>query len=305
MAKQGKLQTTAEYIAVRVVLAILAVLPLSWAMGIGRGMARLAYILAGRLRRTGEINLKLAFPEKSDAERKQLLLGCFRNLGRVLGMFAKISSSSPDDLREMFEISGLEQLENVKAMNRGSIRFTAHLGCWELTSFGPSLHGYPFSFLVRRLDNPMIEQLVDGARTRFGNQTVDKLSAARGMLKIIRTNGTIGLLIDLNTLDAEAIFVDFFGVPASTTFVVAKLALRTEAPIVPIFAPWDESKKKFTVQVHPPLIPQPTGDEEADIRALTTELSLLVENAIRRNPDQWLWIHRRWKTRPPGEPAIY
>ncbi len=305
MAKQGKLQTTAEYIAVRVVLAILGVLPLSWAMGIGRGMGRLAYLLAGRLRRTGEINLKLAFPEKSDAERKELLLGCFRNLGRVLGMFSKINSSSADDLREMFDISGLEHLENVRAMKRGSIRFTAHLGCWELTSFGPSLHGHPFSFLVRRLDNPMIEQLVDRARTRFGNKTVDKLSAARGMLKIIRSNGTIGLLIDLNTLDSEAMFVNFFGVPAATTFVVAKLALRTEAPIVPIFAPWDESKRKFSVQVQPPLIPKPTGDEEADIRALTTELSLLVENAIRRNPDQWLWIHRRWKTRPPGEPGIY
>ncbi len=159
---------------------------------------------------------------------------------------------------------------------------------------------------MRRIDNPRIEQFVDGVRTRFGNQTLDKMSAARSMLKIVRAGETpLGLLTDLNTLDDEAIFVDFFGVPAATTFIVAKLALRTGAPLIPVFAPWSEEKKKFLVIIEPPLKPEPTGDEEADIRRLTTDLSHLLENRIRRYPGQWLWIHKRWKTRPPGESPIY
>jgi Kdo2-lipid IVA lauroyltransferase/acyltransferase len=159
--------------------------------------------------------------------------------------------------------------------------------------------------LVRRIDNPKVEQLVDRSRTRFGNQTLDKLSAARSMVKILRSGGTLGLLLDLNTLDEEAIFVDFFGVPASTNFMVAKLALRTEAQIIPVFAPWDNERKRFVLQLTPPVSIERTGDEEVDVRLLTTKLSLIIEDRIRRYPGQWLWIHKRWKTRPPGDPAIY
>ena len=305
MAKHGTFQTTIEYLAARVILATLSHLPMSAAMAVGRGMGRLAYTLAAHLRRTGQRNLLLAFPDKSEEEREAILLGCFRSLGRELGLFSKFLNGRPEFLRGVFNTSGLEHLEKAKLEGRGVILFTGHLGAWELTSFGLSLLGHPLSFLVRRLDNPKVEQIVDRSRKRFGNQTIDKLAAARGMVKILRSGETLGLLIDLNTLDDEAIFVDFFGVPASTNFMVAKLALRNQTPIVPIFAPWDEEQKKFTLLIEPAIYPEPTGDEDADIRRLTTHLSLVIENAIRRFPDQWLWIHRRWKTRPPGEPGIY
>lgn len=305
MAKHGKLQSTIEYLAARVIFASLSHLPLPAAMGVGRGIARLAYLLAGRLRRTGQTNLALAFPEKTEEERSAILRGCFRSLGRELGFFSKFSTANPEKLRSYFNTTGLERFEKAKSESHGLILFTGHLGAWELTSFGLSLIGHPLSFLVRRLDNPKVEQMVDRARTRFGNRTIDKLSAARGMVKILRSGEVLGLLIDLNTLDDEAIFVDFFGVPASTNFMVAKLALRNNTPIVPIFAPWDEMQKKFSLMIEPVIHPQGTGDEEADIRRLTTQLSQVVEDAIRRFPDQWLWIHRRWKTRPPGEPGIY
>ena len=190
-------------------------------------------------------------------------------------------------------------------MNSGLILFTAHLGAWELTSFGPSLFGHPFSFLVRRIDNPKIENLIDQVRTRFGNQTIDKLSAARSMLKMLRSKGVLGLLPDLNALDAEAIFVDFFGVPAATNFIMSKLALRTNSPIIPIFAPWSEEKQKYLLLIGTPITAEPTGDEERDVRELTKKLSQHIEDAIRRYPGQWLWIHKRWKTRPKGEPPIY
>ena len=307
MAKPGKLQTLLEYSAAKSVLTSLGLMPAPAAYGVGRAFGKLAYVLAKDLRRTGAINLRLAFPEKSDSERAELLRECFDSLGRVLGLFSQFSSRSQEQLRQLIEVQGLENLEAAKRVHGNRlILFTAHLGAWELTSFGLALVGHPFTFLVRRMDNPQIEQFVDRVRIRFGNQTIDKQSAARSMLKILRAGETaLGLLPDLNTLDDEAIFVDFFGVPAATTFIVAKLSVRTGAPLVPVFAPWSEEKKKFLLIVEPPISIEPSGDEEADVRLLTTKLSLRIENEIRKYPGQWLWIHKRWKTRPPGESSIY
>src|ERR1043165_6596660 len=307
MAKSGTLQTFVEYAAAKSVLVTLGQLPPPIAMNLGRAMGKLAYTLAGNLRKTGAKTLQLAFPEKSEAERQALLRECFDSLGRQLGFFSQFATRSLDELKNLIEPHGLEHLDAAKAnMNSGGLLlFTAHLGAWELTSFGPALFGHRFSSLVRRIDNPKIENFVDQVRIRFGNETIDKLSAARSMLKILRSQGVLGLLPDLNALDTEAIFVDFFGVPAATNFIMAKLALRTKSPIIPIFAPWSEEKRKYLLLVGPPVSFAPTGNEDEDVRALTTTLSQLIESTIRRYPGQWLWIHKRWKTRPKGEPAIY
>jgi KDO2-lipid IV(A) lauroyltransferase len=305
MAKHGKLQTIVEYASSRSVLAALGVMPPRIAIALGRAMGRIAYTSAGNLRRTGKRNLELAFPEKSERQRTEILRSCFRSLGRELGVFSQFSTASPHTLLSLTDCEGLEHLEAAKAQGRGVILFTGHLGAWELTSFALSLLGHPLSFLVRRIDNPKVERLVDDSRTRFGNKTLDKLSAARSMVKILRTGGTLGLLLDLNTLDDEAIFVDFFGIPASTNFMVAKLALRTQAPIIPIFAPWEEEREKFVLRIQQPVSIESGGNEEEDVLRLTAMLSLVVEENVRRYPDQWLWIHKRWKTRPPGEPSLY
>ena len=307
MAKPGKLQTFLEYSAAKTALVTLGRLPAPAAYTAGRAVGKLAYMLAGDLRRTGAINLRLAFPEKSDEERAQLLRETFDNFGRLLGFFSQMSSRSREELKQLVEVQGWENLEAAKAAHgERLILYTGHLGAWELTSFGFSMLGHPFTFLVRRLDNPRIEEMVDRVRTKFGNQTVDKLSAARSMLKILRSGETaLGLLPDLNTLDDEAIFVDFMGVPAATTFVVAKLAVRMKTPLVPVFAPWSEGKGKYLLIVEPLIPVETTGDEEADVRQLTIALTQRIENQIRQYPGQWLWVHKRWKTRPPGEPAIY
>jgi KDO2-lipid IV(A) lauroyltransferase len=280
-------------------------LPSKWAMSAGRGFGHVAYFAAGHLRRTGDRNLALAFPEKNEEERQQLLRECFAGLGRQLGLFSKFATDSRESLLELTRWEGLEHLAAARARNKPVILFTGHVGAWELSSFGLSLRDSPLSFLVRRIDNPKVEQLVDRIRMRFGNQSVDKRGAARPMLSILRSGGTLGLLVDLNTLDEEAIFVDFFGVPASTTFMLAKLALRTDATVLPIFVPWDEDSEKFLVHILPEVTVERTGDEEEDVRKLTASLTKVVENYIRRYPAQWLWIHKRWKTRPKGESGLY
>ena len=292
---------------VKSVVVVLSRMPASAAYRTGRLLGGIAYRLAGNLRRTGDINLRLAFPEKTDEERARLLRECFDSLGRLLGLFSQFYSRSRAELQQLTERQGWENLEAAVAEHgQKVILYTGHLGAWELTSFGFSLFGHPFTFLVRRLDNPKVEQLVDNVRTRFGNQTLDKLSAARSMLKILRSGKTsLGLLPDLNTLDDEAIFIDFFGVPAATTFLVAKLAVRTNTPLVPVFCPWSYEKEKYLLIVEEPIQVNPTGDEESDVRRLTIELTSRIENQIRKYPGQWLWIHKRWKTRPPGEPNIY
>ncbi|HTG91220.1 MAG TPA: lysophospholipid acyltransferase family protein [Pyrinomonadaceae bacterium] len=304
MAKHGKLQTSLEYAAARIILSVVGALPFRQSIRLGRFFGLIAYLVASELRRTGEINLKLAFPQKTAEERRQLLKGCFESLGRALGVFSHFADP-PESILSALEPSGIEHLDQVKASGRGAILFTAHLGAWELTSYGLSLLGHPVSFLVRPIDNPKIEEIVDRYRTRTGNKTLDKFSAARSMVKTLRSGEFLGLLIDLNALEDEAIFVNFFGVPASTNFMTAKLALRSDVPIIPVFAPWDKTRQKFLLQVNEPVEFERSGDEEADVRELTTRLTQHFEDQIRRYPDQWLWIHKRWKTRPHGEPGIY
>jgi KDO2-lipid IV(A) lauroyltransferase len=307
MAKHGKLQTFLEYSAAKSVLRTFGRLPAPAAFTLGRGIGKMAYALARDLRRTGEINLRLAFPEKSDAERAEILRECFHSLGRELGLFSQFSSRSAEELKNLIEVQGVANLEAAKKVHgQKLLLYTGHLGAWELTSFGFSLIGHPFIFLVRRIDNPRIEELVDSVRTRFGNQTMDKLSAGRSMLRILRAGKTsLGLLPDLNTLDDEAIFIDFFGVPAATTFLVAKFALRTNTPMIPVFAPWDKEKGKYVIIIETPVEFERTEDEEENVRRLTIAFTERIENQIRRYPGQWLWVHKRWKTRPPGEPKIY
>src|SRR5256714_3793828 len=226
---KSNLQINLEYLVARSLLAIFGWLPLRAALLVGSVMGRWAYHFSSRLRRTGQRNLELAFPELTQIERRVLLRGCFENLGRLLGVFSQFATADPQTLQSLIECEGLEQIEAARESGRGVILFTGHVGAWELTSFALSLFGYPLSFLVRRIDNPKIESLIDRTRTRLGNRTIDKTSAAREMLQILQGGGPLGILVDLNTLDREAIFVNFFGVPASTTFMLAKLALRTGA----------------------------------------------------------------------------
>lgn len=305
MGKRGKVQTALEYAAARVLINGLGLLPRSLALMTGQSVGRIAYGLSDRLRRTGFRNLELAFPEMSERERARILRGCFRNLGRLLGEFSQLSRATPESLHRIIECRGLENLQAAEARGQGVILFTGHLGAWELSSLALSAFGHPLSFLVRRIDNPLVERLVEKTRTRFGNRSIDKRAAMRPMFKTLRAGGTLGILVDLNTQPHEGIFVDFFGVPASTTSGVASLALRTKASVLPVFIPWDEEQQRYVLYIDPPLDIARTGDEKEDVRRLTSQFTSVVESYVRRSPEQWLWIHKRWNTRPAGSEDFY
>jgi KDO2-lipid IV(A) lauroyltransferase len=305
MSKHSKARTFLEYAAARAVLGGLGLLPRSLAVTAGRAMGRLAYAFGGRLRRTGERNLELAFPALGPRERARILRGSFTSLGRLLGEFSQLSRITPEQLRDIVEVEGLEHYRAASAAGRGVIFFTGHLGAWELSCFAMSALGYPMSFLARRIDNERVDQMVEKIRTRFGNRLINKRAAARPILQTLRAGGTVGLLVDLNTQPHEGVFVDFFGRPASTTAGLARLARHSGAPVLPGFIPWEADRRRFVLHLHPPLAASWTDDESDDIRRFTARFTAVVEDYVRRYPDQWLWIHKRWHTRPPGEPDIY
>ncbi len=307
MAKPGKFQASLEYAVARALLSGLGVLPRRLALGVGSIVGRLGYRLPGKLRRTGLRNLEIAFPEMTDSERRRILRGSFLSLGRLLGEFSQLPRATPESLRKLIEYDevGLAHLREAERAKRGIIFLTGHLGVWELHSFGWSALEYPISFLVRPLDNDRIEEMIEAIRTRFGNRAIDKKNAARQSLRVLREGGTLGVLSDLNTQTREGVFVPFFGTLACTTAGIATLALKTDAVVIPTCAVWDPKRRRYFFHGDPPVELVRTGDHEKDIEVNTARFAAAVERMVRLYPDQWLWIHKRWKTRPPGEAEIY
>lgn len=305
MESRGKLRTLLEYALARILFRVMGILPRRLAVGAGKSLAYLTYLLVPRLRRIGDLNLRMAYPEMAAAERRRLVRQSMLNLGRHVGEFTRFSTIGPEILRGQLDCEGLEHIERARALGRGVIIISAHFGAWEMIGFALSAFDYPFEFLVRRIENPAVERLIDTIRTRFGNRTIDKRSAARFMVRTLRANHLLGLLVDINVVRDKGIFVDFFGVPACTTFIAAKLSLRTGAPLLPIFAPWDERAQRYVLRIGAPLTIDRSGDEEHDVRKLTEKFTEVVEDQIRRHPDQWLWIHKRWRTQPKGQRNFY
>lgn len=307
MAKQGKLKTRLEYWLARSMISGLGALPRPLAVSLGRTLGAIAYHLPGNLRRTGEINIGLAFPELDSTARKRLLRGSFDSLGRLLGEFTQLPRATPEKLRELIEYDqvGLAHLREAEQRKQGVIFLTGHIGAWEILSFGWSALEYPISFLVRPIDNDRIEEMVESIRTKFGNRAIDKKSAARQALRVLREGGTLGILSDLNSQPHEGVFVPFFGKLACTTAGIATLALKTNAVVIPTCAVWNEERKRYFFHGDPPVELVRTGDHEKDVELNTARFAAAVERMIRLYPEQWLWIHKRWKTRPKGEPELY
>ncbi len=304
--KRSKFQNKAELLAVRSLLGAIGALPLETSMRFGKAVGRFLGLRFPKLQAAARRNLEIALPELSAEEKTKIVRGTFESLGRHLGFVSHFRKFKHEDIRNLIEVVGKEEnFDNAFATGRGVLFFTGHLGSWEIFNLLAPAFGYGMNILVRRIDNSLVENFVDKMRTRFGSMTLDKTKSARKMFRVLENGEILGILADLNAQEKEGVFVDFFGVPASTTTSIAKLALKTGAVVLPAFAVWEESKKKYVVYLEPPIDYEKTENTEEDIKILTQKITSVVEKYVRRYPEQWLWIHKRWNTRPKGEPNLY
>ncbi len=309
MAKKNKLQTWAEYAAVRLLLGTLGAMPRGATMFISKTAAGLGYRTLGGLRRVARRNLEIAYPEMEPAERESIVRQSFESLGRVLGEMSQFPKYTPADIEKLitFEIDPdlLTEYDRAKKEGRGAIITTGHIGNWELFVFAYAAMYEPIAYLARPLDNPLIEDLTVALRTRFGNRPINKTNSIMIASKILREGGVLGILADVNAHPKEGVFVPFFNVPACTSSGAAMLAMRTNSMIVPMCAVWDEKLGKYRAFHGKPVEPARTGDRKRDITETTARFTAEIERLIRQYPGQWLWIHKRWKSRPPGEKSLY
>ncbi|HXM68109.1 MAG TPA: lysophospholipid acyltransferase family protein [Candidatus Acidoferrum sp.] len=294
-----------EYAAAWPFIKILGILPRPLARATGVGLAWLVYLLHARLREVGMRNLALAFPEKSEAERVQILRAEFASLGRQLAEVCHFPKYTRENVEQVVVYDGLENYERAHARGKGVLFLTAHFGGWELSAFSHSLRGHWMHVVSRAMDNPYLDRLIRQYREMHGNKTVDKDNFVRGLLAAMKAGEVVGILMDTNMTPPQGIFVDFFGIPACTASGLARIALRTDAAVVPTFTIWDAALGKYRLRFDPSVELVRTGDLEEDIRANTQKFTSIIEEYVRKYPEQWLWVHRRWKTRPPGETGLY
>ena len=293
------------YAGVSSVVKLAGALPRSLARALAEGLARILFALTPKLRKTAEFNLKLAFPRWTDAQREATIRGMVRSLGWMAAEFARMPRYTRKNIEEIIVLDGHENFLEGQRLGKGVLFLTAHMGAWELSSYAHAVYGYPLHYMARPLDNARLDGLVNRYRGLSGNAPIFKNESARLMLRILKDAGTVGILADQNTMREEGVFVDFFGVPACTTTGIARVALHTGAAVVPGYAVWDESLKKYRLRFEPPLELVRTGDAERDIVENTQRFAKVTEEIIRKYPEQWVWVHARWKTRPQGEPPLY
>jgi KDO2-lipid IV(A) lauroyltransferase len=294
-----------EYALVWLLVRTLGVLPRPLARAAGIGLAQAVYLFHTRLRRVGNRNLALAFPERSLLERRRILRGVFTSLGRQLTEVCRFPRYTRENVHEVAVYEGFENYQRAHDRGKGVLFMTAHLGGWELGSFIHSLCGHPLHIVVRPLDNPYLDRLTQRYRTLHGNTTFDKQDFARGLLAAMKKGDTVGILMDTNVTPPQGVFVEFFEHAACTASGLARVALRTDAAVVPAFTIWDQGTRRYHIRFDPMLQLIRTTDEAADVVANTAIFTKVIEDYVRRYPEQWLWVHRRWKTRPGGEPPIY
>ena len=293
------------YVLAWSVLKVVGLMPRSAARATGAMVARTLLAFAPKLRKTAQFNLRLAFPDWTDAQRRCAIRAMTRSLGWMAAEFARMPRYTHKNIEEVIVLDGQENFLEGQRRGKGVLFLTAHMGAWELSSYAHALYGHPLHYMARPLDNRRLDRLVNRYRGLSGNAPIFKNESARAMLKVLKDAGTVGILADQNSMPQEGVFVDFFGTPACTTAGIARVALHTGAAVVPCYAVWDDKLGKYRLRFEPPLELVRSGDLERDILENTQCFAKVTEGIIRRYPGQWVWIHARWKTRPAGEPPLY
>jgi KDO2-lipid IV(A) lauroyltransferase len=294
-----------EYAVAWPFIKLLGLMPRAASRAFAIGIGQAFYLFHAKLRRVGMRNLELAFPEKTEAERARILRGVFTSLGRQLAEVCQFPRYTRENVDDIVVYDGLENYVQAHARGKGVLFLTAHFGAWELSAFAHSLHGYWLYIVMRPMDNPYLNRLIDSYRTMHGNKTVAKDDFVRGLLAAMKAGEVVGILMDTNMTPPQGVFVNFFGIPACTASGLARIALRTDAAVVPGFTIWDEKLGKYRLRFDPAIELVRTGDLEADLVTNTQNFTAVIEKYAREYPEQWLWVHRRWKTRPEGQPPLY
>jgi KDO2-lipid IV(A) lauroyltransferase len=271
-------------------------LPYRWGLGIGAWLGYLSYRLFLSRRDVTLKNLRDAYPEKSEGDIRDIAMAVFRNMGKLFYEICWFTCMDDDELLGRVNISGMEHIQAAYKRGRGVLVLTAHFGNWELMPVIGAHLKYPCSYVYRPLNAPVLEKFLARTRTRFGGKKIPKKRSFRKILKFLGQKGLVFLLMDQNVQRKESVFVPFFNQTAATNKGLALLALKTGAPVVPIFLIREESGFKGLILPEVPLID--TGEKEKDIEANTLAYNRVIESVVRRHPDQWFWVHRRWKTKP-------
>jgi KDO2-lipid IV(A) lauroyltransferase len=284
-----------EYWITRLLLAVFSWFPK------GRAKLRIWFcsslldLAIPRLRRIARRNLELA----GFSNRDEIIDDVFRSIARLIIHFARLPRMNHTNIRHWIRYEGLENFTSALARGKGVLVSTAHLGNWELSAFAHAWMTAPMNIVVRPLDNPRVDEVVEHTRSLSGNHIIRKKEAAREILRALSAKEAVGILMDQNVGLSEGVFVDFFGVKACAGTAFVKFAHHSGAAVVPGFALWSDGEQRYILRFYPE-IPM-SGNVQED----TQRIHSMLEGVIREYPDQWLWIHRRWKTRPPEEPPIY
>ena len=293
-----------ELWVVQIVRACVGVLPMSAVRVCGGALGRAVYVVDVFHRRIALTNLASAFPMRSAAERRAIARTMFAHFGRLLLELMKFGTLSESQMREHMDVEGGERVQQAYQQGRGVLYFTGHFGYWEMQAIAHPLHLRPVSVLARPLDNPYLHEMLERIRTCTGNGVIYRQGAIRKVMRELAANRGVAFLIDQHLHSADAVYVDFFDRPAATTSALAALALRTGAPVIPVFAlPLPGGRYRF---IYERPVPPPKEESPDAVREFTQRCTDVLEMYVRRDPALWLWMHRRWRDRDPrlaGEAA--
>jgi KDO2-lipid IV(A) lauroyltransferase len=295
-----------EYLIVRTLIAIVRVMPDALVREVGRALGLAFYTFDRAHRRIAQRNLERAFPVRPAAERRAIARGTFEHFGRLLLELLKFSTLSSEGMLARVEFDGEERVRLAYAQGRGVLFFTGHFGFWELHAIAHALRFEPIGVLARALDNERLNGVLEDIRQRTGNTVIYRQGTIRRVMRMLHARHGVALLIDQHIQSRDAIYVDFFERPAATTTALAALALRTGAPVVPVFALPLGAGRYRMIYEHP--VEPPRAESDQAIREFTQRCTDVLEMYVRRHPDLWLWMHRRWRdagTPLDGVPGMF